>query len=140
MYDKIYSTDKVENLKIFDDFEQKKNFSNKLIELNRLFGKKSYINFYRNLIERKRPKYSNFISMFQKPKKLAANRIYEEAFNIVSFEEKLNDMKLKSDQLKYKVKNPYKYRPQMKSKKTKIEQLLKDLKYKNKIKIIVIQK
>ena len=130
MYDKIYSTDKIENLKIFDDIEQKKNFSNYSIELNRLFGEKSYVNFYRNLIERKRPRCTNFISMFQKPKKLAANRIFEEPFDIVYFEEKLNDMKLKSDQLKYKVENPYKCRPQMKSiTKTKTEQLLNDLKY-----------
>jgi hypothetical protein len=130
MYDKIYSTDKIENLKIFDDIEQKKNFSNYSIELNRLFGEKSYVNFYKNLIERKRPRCSNFISMFQKPKKLAANRIYDEPFNIEYFEEKLNDMKLKSDQLSYKVKNPYKCRPKMKSiTKTKTEQLLQDLKF-----------
>ena len=130
MYDKIYSTDKIENLKIFDDIEQKKNFSNYSIELNRLFGEKSYVNFYKNLIERKRPKCSNFISMFQKPKKSAVNRIYDEPFNIEYFEEKLNDMKLKSEQLSYKVKNPYKCRPKMKSiTKTKTEQLLQDLQF-----------
>ena len=131
MFDKVYAKDNTENLKIFDDIERKKNFSNYSIELNRLFGDKSYDNFYKNLIENKKARCSNFVSMFQKPKNMAGLKIYEEPFNIVNFEEKLKKMKLKSEKLSYKVKNPYKSRPQMKSiTKTKTERLLKRLKNK----------
>ncbi len=131
MIDKVYSKDNTENLKIFDDIERKKNFSNYSIELNHLFGDKSYDNFYKNLIENKKARCTNFVSMFQKPKNMAGVKIYEEPFNIVNFEEKLKKMKVKSEKLSYRVKNPYKSRPQMKSiTKTKTERMLKRLKNK----------
>ena len=97
MFDKVYSKDNTENLKIFDDIERKKNFSNYSIELNHLFGDKSYDNFYKNLIENKKARCTNFVSMFQKPKNMAGVKIYEEPFNIVNFEEKLKKMKVKSE-------------------------------------------
>ena len=131
MFDKVYSNDNNENLKIFDDIERRKNFSNYSIELNRLFGDKSYDIFHKNLIEHKKAKCSNFISMFQKPKNLRGMKIYEEPFNIALFEESLNNMKLKADKLSYKIKNPYKSRPLINSiTKEKTEKLLKEIKKK----------
>ena len=143
MFDKIYSNDNSENLRIFDDIERRKHFSSYSIELNRLFGDKSYDNFYKNLIEHKRARCSNFISIFQKPKNAAGMKICEEPFNIASFEEALNNMKVKSENKKFKISNPYKSRPHIKSiTREKTEKLLNDLKkkklekkYKNTIKL-----
>ena len=131
MFDKVYTKDNSENLRIFDDIEHRKHFSNYSTELNRLFGDKSYDTFYKNLIEHRRARCINFISMFQKPKNKAGMKIYEEPFNLVSFEEALNNIKKKSEKIKYKVENPYKSRPPLKcitSEKT--EKLLKTLKKK----------
>ena len=131
MFDKVYTKDNSENLRIFDDIEHKKHFSNYSIELNRVFGDKSYDTFYKNLIEHKRARCINYISMFQKPKNKTGMKIYEEPFNLVSFEEALNNMKKKSDKIKYKVKNPYISRPPLKCiTNEKTEKLLKNLKKK----------
>ena len=128
--DKVYSKDNSENLRIFNDIvEPRKNFSNYSIELNRLFGDKSYDTFYKNLMENKKAKCANFISMFQKPKNMVGIKIYDEPFNIASFEEALNNMKLKREKINYRVKNPYKSRPPINCiTKAKTEKLLKNLK------------
>ena len=131
MFDKVYSKDNSENLRIFNDIvEPKKNFSNYSVELNRLFGDKTYAAFYKNLIKHKRVKCSNFISIFQKPKKhFAGTKIYDEPFNIANFEEALNNMKLKREKINYRVNNPYISRPPINCvTKIKTEKLLKKIK------------
>lgn len=130
MFDKIYTNDNSENVRIFDDIESRKNFSTYSLELNRLFGDKSYEVFHKNLIDHKRAKCTNFISMFQKPKNMAGMKIYDEPFNIASFEEALNNMKSKADKIKYRVENKYISRPPVisltKTKTEKILELIKD--------------
>ena len=129
MLDKISSNDNLENIKLFKDIVQKKNYSNFSFELNRLFGDKSYKAFYKNLIEHKITKGSSFISLFRRPKNKNDIKIYDSQFNIGEFEKSLNRMKEKSENINYKVKNPYKTRPPLESMtKTKTEKILKNLK------------
>ena len=131
MFSKDYTKNNNENLKIFDDIEHRKAFSNYSIELNRVFGDKNYDIFHKNLVEPRKVKCPNFISMFQKPKKGAGMKIYEEPFNIASFEESLNKMKIKADKLSYKIKNPYKSRTKVNSiAKEKTEKALETIKIK----------
>lgn len=131
MYDKVYTNDNSENLRIFEDIESRKNFSNYSTELNRVFGDKSYEVFHKNLLFHKRAKCSNFISMFQKPKNLTGMRIYDEPFDISSFEEALNNMKSRADKIKYRVENPYISRPPINSiTKEKTEKILELIKTK----------
>ena len=131
MVDKIYSKDHNENIRIFQDIDHKKKFSLYSLELNRVFGDKSYEIFYKNLIEHKRAMGGNFLSLFQKPKNTKGLRIYEEPFNSAAFEESLNHMKIKTEKLNYKIKNPYKSRPTNTSiTKIKTQNLLNNIKYK----------
>ena len=115
MIDKIYQKDNYENQQIFHDIEQAKKYSNYSIELNQTFGEKSYEKFYKNLIEHKKARGLNFMSMFQKPKNMTGLKIYEEPFNITEFKKSLKEMKKKNDYLNYRIKNPYKSRPKFKS-------------------------
>ena len=122
MIDKIYQNDNLENQQIFHDIEQTKKYSNYSIELNQTFGDKSYEKFYQSLMEHKKARGLNFMSMFQKPKNLTGLRTYEEPFNISEFKSALKNMKKKNDKLVYRIKNPYKIRPKFKSvAKNKIE-------------------
>ena len=68
MIDKIYENDNIENQQIFHDIEQAKKYSNYSLELNQTFGDKSYDRFYKGLMEHKKARGINFISIFQKPK------------------------------------------------------------------------
>ena len=95
MIDKIYKKDNYENQQIFHDIEQAKKYSNYSIELNQTFGDKSYDRFYKSLIEHKKARGLNFMSMFQKPKNAAGLRMYEEPFNIKDFKSALKTMKKK---------------------------------------------
>jgi len=110
MIDKIYEKDNFENQQIFHDIEQAKKYSNYSIELNQTFGDKSYEKFYKSLIEHKKARGLNFMSMFQKPKNSTELKVYEEPFNIKEFKAALKTMKLKNDKLIYRLKNPYKTR------------------------------
>ena len=131
MVDKIYTKDHFENVRIFHDIEKKKKFSTYSLELNRVFGDKSYDTFYKNLIEHKRARGENFIALFQRPKNMNDIKKFEEPFNIATFEEALKNMKLKTDKLNYKIKNPYTSRPpNLSITKTKTQKLLKNLKNK----------
>ena len=115
MIDKIYENDNLENQQIFHDIEQNKKFSNYSLELNQTFGDKSYDKFYKSLMEHKKARGLNFISMFQKPKNLTGLKTIEEPFNIEEFKTALKNMKKKNDKLIYRIKNPYKTRPKFKS-------------------------
>ena len=131
MVDKIYSNDHIENVRIFQDIDHKKKYSNYSHELNRAFGDKSYDNFYKNLILHKRVRCVNFKSLFQKPKNMKGMKIYKQPFNAGEFKLALNQMKLKAAKLNYKVKNPYKSRSTNPSiTKVKTQKLLKNIKNK----------
>ena len=122
MIGKVYETDNIENQQIFHDIEQSKKYSNYSIELNQTFGDKSYEKFYKNLIEHKKARGLNFMSMFQKPKNATGLKVYEEPFNINEFKTALKAMKVKNDKLIYRIKNPYIIRHKYKSlQKTKEE-------------------
>ena len=131
MVDKIYTKDHFENVRIFHDIEKKKKFSTYSLELNRVFGDKSYDTFYKNLIAHRRARGENFIALFQRPKNMNEMKKFEEPFNIASFEEALKNMKLKTDKLNFKIKNPYISRPpNLSITKAKTQKLLKNLKSK----------
>ncbi len=123
MIAKIYEIDNLENQHIFHDIEQSKKYSNYSIELNQTFGDKSYEKFYKNLIEHKKARGLNFMSMFQKPKNVTGLKVYEEPFNISEFKSALKAMKIKNDKLLYRIKNPYttryKYKSEQKTKEEK---------------------
>ena len=122
MIDKIYKKDNYENQQIFHDIEQAKKYSNYSIELNQTFGDKSYDRFYKSLIEHKKARGLNFMSMFQKPKNATGLRMHEEPFNIKDFKSALKTMKKKNDKLLYRIKNPYKSRKITKEKKENEEE------------------
>ena len=128
MVDKIYSKDHLENVRTFQDIKNGKNYSPYSIQLNRVFGDKSYDTFYKNLIEHKRATGGNFLSLFQKPKKVSEMKVYDEPFNKEKFEEALKVMKTKSNELNYRIKNPYTSRPSNTSiTKVKTQKLLKNI-------------
>ena len=116
MIDKIYQKDNYENQQIFHDIEQAKKYSNYSNELNQTFGEKSFDRFYKGLIEHKKARGLNFMSMFQKPKNSTGLKIYDEPFNIIEFKKSLKEMKKRNDKLKYRIKNPYKSRKKNKTK------------------------
>ena len=128
MVDKIYSKDHLENVRTFQDIKNGKNYSPYSIQLNRVFGDKSYDTFYKNLIEHKRATGGNFLSLFEKPKKVSEMKVYDEPFNKAKFEEALKVMKIKSNELNYRIKNPYSSRPINNSiTKVKTQKLLKNI-------------
>ena len=128
MVDKIYSKDHLENVRTFQDIKNGKNFSPYSIQLNRVFGDKSYDTIYKNLIEHKRATGGNFWSLFEKPKKVSEMKVYDEPFNKEKFEEALKAMKIKSNELNYRIKNPYASRPLNNSiTKVKTQKLLKNI-------------
>ena len=128
MVDKIYSKDHLENVRTFQDIKNGKNFSPYSIQLNRVFGDKSYDTFYKNLIEHKRATGGNFLSLFEKPKKVSEMKVYDEPFNKEKFEDALKAMKVKSNELNYRIKNPYSSRPVNNSiTKIKTQTLLKNI-------------
>ena len=128
MVDKIYSKDHLENVRTFQDIKNGKNYSPYSIQLNRVFGDKSYDTFYKNLIEHKRATGGNFWSLFEKPKKVSEMKVYDEPFNKEKFEDALKAMKIKSNELNYRIKNPYSSRPVNNSiTKVKTQKLLKNI-------------
>ena len=128
MVDKIYSKDHLENVRTFQDIKNGKNYSPYSIQLNRVFGDKSYETFYKNLIEHKRATGGNFLSLFEKPKKVSEMKVYDEPFDKAKFEEALKVMKTKSNELNYRIKNPYTSRLTNNSiTKVKTQKLLKNI-------------
>ena len=115
MTDKIYQIDNLENQQIFHDIEQAKKYSNYSNELNQTFGEKSFDRFYKGLIEHKKARGLNIMSMFQKPKNSTGLKIYDKPFNIIEFKKSLKEMKKRNDKLKYRIKNPYKSRKKTKT-------------------------
>ena len=109
-YQSIYKKDHKENLRIFGDLKEVKEFSSYASELDRAFGDNSYNHFYRNLTEPKQFIGNNYLSLFQKQdnvKNKVRSNLFEEHFNLKQFEESLANMKLKDKILNEKLKYPY---------------------------------
>ena len=109
-YQSIYKKDHKENLRIFGDLKEEKEFSSYAYELDRAFGDNSYNQFYRNLTEPKKFVGNNYLSLFQKQDNLKTkvrSNLFEEQFNLKQFEESLANMKLKDKILNEKIKFPY---------------------------------
>ena len=103
----VYKNDRSENIKMFSDIQSPKGYSTYATNLDKIFGGKSYDNFYKGLVNPKQFKENTFIKLFEKDnssKKLKKN---EEMFNIKQFKESLNNMKLKEEERNKKLKNPF---------------------------------
>lgn len=105
--DKVYRKDHKENVKLFRDLKSHKKYSVYATELNRVFGDKSYDIFYKDLLNNKKKHINNFTKMFEKPVVKGGLKNYEEPFNIKLFNECLKNMKLKNEELEYKIKHPH---------------------------------
>ena len=112
MINRIYRKDHFENIRIFRDIERKKKYSPYSIELNRVFGDKSYDNFFKNLTEDKKSKIDSFKQLFEKAKDEKDNfqHFNEKTFNKEAFKKALEEMKKKTAQKEYQLRNPYKTR------------------------------
>ena len=111
MIETVYNKDNRENIKMFKDLDPSKEYSNYSVELNRVFGEKTYCKFQKKLIENRKIRNNNFIKMFQKTE--SKNRIIKSdgPFNISKFSQKLKEMKEKTEKLEYKLKHPREFIP-----------------------------
>ena len=105
--DKVYKKDHKENVKLFRDLKSHKKYSVYGTELNKVFGDKSYDIFYNDLLYKKRIHINNFTKMYEKPVVKGGLKEFEEPFNIKIFKECLKSMKLKNEELEYKIKHPH---------------------------------
>ena len=104
---KVYRKDHKENVKLFRDLRSHKKYSVYATELDRVFGDKSYDIFYNDLLNKKKLNVNNFTKMFEKPVIKGGLKEYEEPFNIKVFNDCLKSMKLKNEELEYKIKHPH---------------------------------
>ena len=107
MKEKVYKDDHFENIKIFNDVKYPKEFSAYSSDLNRFFGDRSYPKFYKNLLENKKLASNYFKKLFEKENKVKGLKLYEESFNIGSFKNSLDMLKIKEIEYTKKLKNPY---------------------------------
>jgi hypothetical protein len=105
--DRIYRKDHSENKKLFCDIKTHQKYSLYGTELNRIFGDRSYDQFYKGLLENKKMSINNFKKMFEKPVIKGGIKKIESPFDIKLFTTCLKKMDLKSKQLEYKIKHPH---------------------------------
>ncbi len=105
--DRIYRKDHSENKKLFCDIKTHQKYSLYGTELNRIFGDRSYDQFYKGLLENKKMSINNFKKMFEKPVVKGGIKKIESPFDIKLFTTCLKKMDLKSKQLEYKIKHPH---------------------------------
>ena len=116
--DRIIQRDHKENVKLFKELKSKEKFSTYSSELNRIFGERSYDNFYNNLFLNKRIHINSFKKMFEKPIIKGGLKKIQEPFDLKEFNSCLRKMKIKDKEYNYKLKHPYelKFSPYKKSK------------------------
>ena len=107
--DKVYRKDHKENVKLFRDLKTNQKYSIYGMELNRVFGDKSYDVFYNDLLHQKKIPINNFKKMFEKPVVKGGIKKIEHPFNIESFTNSLKNMQIKQDELEYKIKHPHNF-------------------------------
>ena len=105
--DIIYRKDHKENKKLFSDIKSQQKYSIYAGELNRVFGDRSYDQFYKGLLENKKIRINNFKKMFEKPVVKGGIKKIEEPFDMKYFSSCLKKMDEKSKKLEYKIKHPH---------------------------------
>ena len=105
--DIIYRKDHKENMKLFRDVKTHKQYSIYATELNRVFGDRTYDQFYKGLLENKKIRINNFQKMFEKPTVKGGIKKIEDPFDIKLFTNCLKKMEIKSKELDYKLKHPH---------------------------------
>lgn len=125
--DSTYKKDHKENIKLFRDLKSHPKYSLYATELNRVFGERSYDQFYKGLLENKKSTVNNFKKMFEKPVVKGGIKKIEAPFNINIFTSCLKKMKLKSKELDYKIKHPHMLNSSHYKYSKEIEKKLKDL-------------
>ena len=105
--DMIYRKDHKENMKLFRDVKSYKQYSIYGTELNRVFGDRTYAQFYKGLLENKKIHINNLKKMFEKPTVKRGIKKMEEPFDIKLFINSLKKMEIKSKELEYKLKHPH---------------------------------
>ena len=121
--DIVYRKDHKENMKLFRDIKSHQKYSLYGTELNRVFGDRSYDQFYKGLLENKKIRINNFQKMFEKPVIKGGIKKIEEPFDLKIFTSCLKKMDTKSKQLEYKIKHPHILKPSKYS--TEVERKLK---------------
>ena len=109
--DMVYRKDHKENMKLFRDVKSHPKYSMYGTELNRVFGDRSYDEFYKGLLENKKIRVNNFQKMFEKPVVKGGIKKIEEPFDIKIFTSCLKKMDTKSKELEYKIKHPHILKP-----------------------------
>lgn len=107
MKEKVYKRDNNENIKMFDDVKQPKEFSLYSVGLNRHFGDRTYPKFYEKLTEKKKSTTDYYRNLFEKENKIKGLKIYEESFDINKFKKSLKNLTIKQTIYNQKLKNPY---------------------------------
>lgn len=107
MKQKVYKKDYFENIKMFEDVEQPKEFSLYSEGLNRQFGDRTYPKFFEKLTEHKKFAKDFFKKLFEKENKKKGLKIYEESFDIDNFKKSLKKLTIKELLYNKKLKNPY---------------------------------
>ena len=125
--ERIYRKDHRENKKLFSDIKSHPKYSLYGIELNRIFGERSYDEFYKSLLENKKMGINNFQKMFEKPVVKGGIRKIEEPFDIKLFTTCLKKMDIKSKKLEYKLKHPHIINPTQYKYSKEVEKKLKIL-------------
>ena len=91
----VYRKDHKENMKLFRDVKSHPKYSMYGTELNRVFGDRSYDEFYKGLLENKKIRVNNFQKMFEKPVVKGGIKKIEEPFDIKIFTSCLKNQLLK---------------------------------------------
>ena len=105
--DIVYKKDHKENMKLFRDIKSHQKYSLYGTELNRVFGDRSYDQFYKGLLANKKVRINNFQKMFEKPVVKGGIKKIEEPFDLKIFTSCLKKMDTKSKELDYKIKHPH---------------------------------
>jgi len=105
--DTIYRKDHKENIKIFRDVKAHQKYSIYATELNRVFGDRTYDQFYKGLLENKKIRINNFKKMFEKPSVKGGIKKIEDPFDMKLFTTCLKKMEKKTKELDYKIKHPH---------------------------------
>ena len=83
--DQIIRHDHRENIKLFKDIKAKEKYSIYGSELNRIFGERTYDQFYKNLFLNKRIHINKYKKMFEKPVQKDGLKKILEPFDIKEF-------------------------------------------------------
>ena len=101
--------DNLNNIKLFQNIEKHDAFSKYSIELNRLFGDRTFEKFYYNLVMNKKFKDDNFLKMFEKNK---LNYKPYNNFNLTKYQNYLTELEKEEENdeiIRKNFKNKFKF-------------------------------